>query len=261
MDQLCSVGRPVHRVAACSPPLGYSLMKMESGSFSSAGIIISPSTHQKIRSRNAAMRLKHGAPQFKDVLRKRFHNRIKENRGRLLDKLRDVSISESDFLFRAIRQEVSDILDTEDFIEMDVEDETRFQEELISESFLEQENWLMQQYDLFMADDNALQQLWEETLLVICPVCLKGNLMCNASGLTINCENCPMTVPARAPLSDVKNQIYTITSSHAETGCLSQTLFFVSQEDSSLYAHCNSNKKLHCDITFANINQRLKENL
>ncbi|XP_026289710.1 RPA-interacting protein A-like [Frankliniella occidentalis] len=212
---------------------------MESGSFTSAGIIISPSTHQKIRSRNAAMRLKHGVPQFKDVLRKRFLSRIKESRGRLLDKFRDVGATHNDTVFKAIQQEVSNILDTEDFVEMDVEDETRYREEVESETLLELENWLMQQYDLLMADDNTLQQLWEETLRVVCPVCLKGNLISNVFANTIHCENCPITLPARASLSDIRDRIYTIVTHHSESGCSSQTLFFLSQEDSSLYAHCN----------------------
>lgn len=210
---------------------------MDSESMNSAGIIISPSTHQKIKARNAAMRLKHGAPQFKDVLRKRFHNRIKENRGRLFDRLRDVSGVQGASAFKIIQQELSNILDNE--VVMDSDDETRIREEIELEIFGEEESWMMHQYDLLMADDNALQELWEEAQLVVCPVCRKGNLVCNAFH-TINCTNCPMAVPARASIQEIRDRIFVIINNHSETGCPEDTYFFVSHEDSSLYAHCNS---------------------
>lgn len=101
------------------------------------------------------------------------------------------------------------------------------------------ENWVMRQYDLLMADDNALQELWEEAQLVVCPVCRKGNLFCNAFNQLINCDFCLMAVPARASIQEIRDRIYVIIGNHSETGCPEDTYFFVSHEDSSLYAHCN----------------------
>lgn len=97
----------------------------------------------------------------------------------------------------------------------------------------------MRQYDLLMADDDALQELWEESQLVVCPVCRKGNLSCNAFNQMIGCNYCPMSVPARATIEEIQSRIYVIIDNHSETGCSEDTHFFVSQEDSSLYAHCN----------------------
>ncbi|XP_034241738.1 uncharacterized protein LOC117645559 [Thrips palmi] len=213
-------------------------MIMDSESMNSAGIIISPSTHQKIKARNAAMRLKHGVPQFKDVLRKRFHSRIKENRGRLFDRLRDVSGLQGGSVSKIIQQELANILDNE--LLMDSDDEMRIKQEMEFEVFGPEENWVMHQYDLLMADDNALQELWEEAQLVVCPVCRRGNLSCDVFNQLISCGNCRMAVPARASIQEIQDRIYVIINNHSETGCPEVTHFFVSHEDSSLYAHCNT---------------------
>lgn len=215
---------------------------MDPEAMDTGGVNTSPRIDQKMKARNAAMRLKHGSPQFKDVLRKRFHNRIKENRGRLFDRLRDVSGSKSGVVTTFIQQELASILKAEDWNLIDYDEEMRLKEETETNAFFEQEDWLLQQYDLLVADDNTLQQLWEDAQLVVCPVCRKGNLtmLIDSSSKSINCDHCLMTVPARASIPDVQDRIYTIIDSHSDSGCEDNTNFFISREDASLYAHCNS---------------------
>ena len=93
----------------------------------------------------------------------RFHNRIKENRGRLFDRLRDVSGVQGASAFKIIQQELSNILDNEVYVltnhliyfsldtwkllnfysifsVMDSDDETRIREEIELEIFGEEGN-------------------------------------------------------------------------------------------------------------------------
>lgn len=98
----------------------------------------------------------------------------------------------------------------------------------------------MQQYDLLMADDNALQQLWEDWQQVVCPVCKKGNLSCDTLHQRILCTLCSIILPARASLQEIEDRIYRIINTHSESGCFGDTNFFFSAEDTSLYAHCNT---------------------
>ncbi|KAJ1531575.1 hypothetical protein ONE63_000247 [Megalurothrips usitatus] len=213
---------------------------MDPETMDTGGVNTSPRIDQKMKARNAAMRLKHGSPQFKDVLRKRFHNRIKENRGRLFDRLRDVSGSKSGVVTTFIQQELASILKGN--FTLYLKFTPLIYVCIIFICFLLVEDWLLRQYDLLVADDNTLQQLWEDAQLVVCPVCRKGNLtmLIDSSSKSINCDHCLMTVPARASIPDVQDRIYTIIDSHSDSGCEDNTNFFISREDASLYAHCNS---------------------
>ena len=98
----------------------------------------------------------------------------------------------------------------------------------------------MQQYDMLMNDDSALEQLWEKLQQVVCPVCEKGDLLCDDTAERIFCSSCSVVVPARASLQEVESRIHQIVNAHSDTGCIGRTYFFFSNEDTSIYAHCNT---------------------
>ncbi|XP_011304985.1 RPA-interacting protein [Fopius arisanus] len=218
-----------------------------------ANIVGSPQFALKMKTREAVKKIKSGSPKFQEVLRQRCRDRMREKRRVLFDARRagvfqNNSESIQETLTEIVRQELSDLTtisvdnntgNSEIFNEPLTEEEIF---ELEAEMLADEEQWIFQEYEKILEnDDEMLKAYVEESLKasVVCPICEKSGLTENPG--SFQCPACKLCLPARCSLSQLANTIESQLAAHSRA-CPGQTLFLTLPENYtlSLYVTCET---------------------
>ncbi|XP_044742675.1 uncharacterized protein LOC123305114 [Chrysoperla carnea] len=183
---------------------------MDSVILDTRNLLLSPSNRAKMRAKTAAMKIKHGSPKLKEVLRNRCKIRMKEQRSKSFDQARKTAPFESILL-----QELEDFdFDKEYDIYMNCKSN-----DFNEASQSGEDDWIMNEIDrIISVDEAALEQMLEHK--VICPICQKGELELITNEIAV-CMACNESLPAPNGLEDFESCINKAIQLHNNAQCMS----------------------------------------
>ncbi|XP_049830127.1 uncharacterized protein LOC126271666 [Schistocerca gregaria] len=195
----------------------------------------------KARGRDAAYRFKNGSPQFKEVLRMRCHKRVKQDRGKIMNLLRNLPNDElQNVLSDTIRDEVMDIVEAPSG-SMDGDSEEEFTIEKEEETVQkEAETRLMECYELLL--EEYLEAILAEPPACWCPLCQRGSLALIPDGEFV-CMRCAARLPAHGctSLSSLGTRLIDCSQRHEKIcACPPQFLLTTAEEGGHLLAVCSN---------------------
>ncbi|XP_012521364.1 RPA-interacting protein [Monomorium pharaonis] len=204
---------------------------------------LSPATTSKLRNRDCANKIRHGAPKLQDVLRERCRQRMREKRGQLFNKhrfsLEPKSTHVQDTLAEIVHQEFKNLTMTKGtFKEID---EPLTQEEAIeleNEIIYEQEQWIFQEYEKLLQDEIEYLVTYadNENREVFCPMCQKAIL--TEENNCVSCLVCGLKLTGRT-IQEVRHLINKSVNTHAFS-CVKTPVFLIIPDN------CNLNLYLTC---------------
>ncbi|XP_012283965.1 uncharacterized protein LOC105701638 [Orussus abietinus] len=216
-----------------------------------ADITLSPSASNKVKTREAARKIKHGSPKLQEVLRERCRQRMKEKRSQLFNSRR-LNLDNStehvqETLLEIVRSELSvlatsDLVDNEDFFPepdypLNPDEELELENKIMAEEGL----WILEEYERLIYSEEKMLASFAEDLegKVGCPVCVKGVL--TNIHTNIVCNLCQLTFPATVTLKDLEQAISECAMSHS-INCSAIPSFEFLQDDNgrSLYLTCHT---------------------
>ncbi|XP_043270693.1 uncharacterized protein Ripalpha [Venturia canescens] len=215
-----------------------------------ANIEKSPSLNTKLRTKDAANKIKHGSPKLQEVLRKRCRQRMKEKRGQLFDRRRPGLLMDTDenevhnALTEIVRNELSQLA-TMDIKEKNAlflpeYDESLTEEEALElekEILAEEEQWILLEYEKLQENEAEMLALFAEDCLreiVICPLCEKGCI--NESENELTCSSCNLRLPLKVRVEDFGKILRDRTNYHSSL-CCGHPSFMLLPENNTLYLY------------------------
>ncbi|XP_011881737.1 PREDICTED: RPA-interacting protein B [Vollenhovia emeryi] len=203
----------------------------------------------KLRNRDCANKIRHGAPKLQEVLRERCRQRMRDKRSQLFDRHRFGVESHSkpvqDSLTEIIRQEFKNLATEENngasltFKEIDeplTQDEAI---ELENEIVFEEEQWIFQEYEKILQDEIEYFAMYadNENKEVFCPICQKAILA--EENNCVNCPVCGLKLTGRT-MQEVRHLINQSVNTHA-FNCVQVPVFMVIPENCkiNLYLICH----------------------
>ncbi|XP_014292937.2 RPA-interacting protein B [Halyomorpha halys] len=197
-----------------------------------AGILVSPKLDDRIRKRSALYKKRGESPKFRDILRERCHARIRASRCALLDKFRNLDEIKST-LSGILKEEVESLTSsTFNNRLLDIPEE---EPQPLDE--LEEDYWLIEEYDRILAEEEAnFNSEWENQ--VICPICEKSVLV-NGNNC-ISCIKCQSQFPPVDSLQTFKYSLDMALRTHNE-GCPDSAQFaLLKDKEVGLFLICES---------------------
>ncbi|KDR09983.1 RPA-interacting protein [Zootermopsis nevadensis] len=183
--------------------------------------------------RKAAYKIKHGSPKFRDVLRARCKARMKENRDKIVCKLRSLhSCNDVDNLLSTLGNAESGVTYSLSSFGLETEASTLTKEE--EEIIAEYEALLASEEEMF---SEMLQKNLEDE--VVCPVCQKTALQIEnvlPYGSFIVCHRCDIRITAHTTLLNLGHHIQSCISDH-NSSCLSKPQFHTTPEDDGTHIY------------------------
>ncbi|KAK7592975.1 hypothetical protein V9T40_007727 [Parthenolecanium corni] len=206
-----------------------------------AGTLMTPRIDSEIRHRLLA---KGRRLDFKDILRKRFSHRIRENRRTLLEKIRsshntvDVQDTLSGYLASELEEfkkhigqntcpKIGFVLSEDDLFDKEIEEFMGLQEEFLEEQL----SWIMNEY---RKEEEQIQALMIESFA--CPLCKRGTLQKHSETHPITCTLCHLLLPSSVSIDQFGFNLKQNVSEHSAQ-CVSDPQF-------TLITECNASSLL-----------------
>lgn len=189
--------------------------------------------------RNVKFRQKYSPIEIRDKLRSGFKDRLRDRRGSLFNKLRDLQ-SENE-----MRNVISTIIYEVSHAEYKFdpsEEEFSILKEIEKEIVDAELNWLIEEHRKGYMDDDQLTDLMQNND-VICPTCLINNLSIEQNGRQkmVICLKCGWKINSDKSLQDLSNDINAATEGHnAYCNETSAFALLTDGQDVHIYLVCQS---------------------
>ncbi|XP_029037084.1 RPA-interacting protein-like [Osmia bicornis bicornis] len=212
-------------------------------------ITLSPTMTAKLKSKNAAKKIKEGSPKFQEVFRERCRQRMREKRRQLFNNGRfglETSLEEvQDTLSEIVRKELNDLVTTDldptlnPFSPITSEPlNTEEAMELETEILNEEEQWILEEYEKMSQEEmESLALIADTEGEVICPICQTSNLIQKENHIT--CTSCDFTLNGSITLKDLGYVIKKTANTHSEICREPPGFLSVPENNTCLYLVCN----------------------
>ena len=189
-------------------------------------VTTSPTMTTKLRSRDAANKIRHGSPKLQEVLRERCRQRMREKRGQLFNRgrfsleLKSRDVQET--LTEIVRKELKNLATTDldpavnpfsHIVNEPLDPEEAL--ELETEILNEEEQWILQEYEKMSQEEIEMLALAadQEVEQVICPVCQTSNLTEEAN--RVICKSCDFMLNSGVNVRDLGSLINSCVNTHS----------------------------------------------